>query len=103
MTVTKSKHNFRVIISGGGVCGLALANILERGQIEYILLESNNEPAPQLGASIAINANGFRILDQLGCYDFIESQTAPFGYLRTYLPDGTKQRINNGPLLIHKR
>ncbi|KAK5062864.1 hypothetical protein LTR84_004939 [Exophiala bonariae] len=103
MTITKTKHNFRVIISGGGVCGLALANILERGQIAYTLLESNSEPAPQLGASIAINANGFRILDQLGCYDLIESQTAPFDYLCTYLPDGTKQRSNNGPLLIHKR
>lgn len=96
-------RSFRVVISGGGVCGLTLANALERGQIEYILLESRDEIAPTLGASIAINANGFRILDQLGCYDHIDSKTAPFDYIRTYLPDGKLQRDIDAPLLARKR
>lgn len=103
MTAPKSNKTFRVIISGGGVCGLTLANALERGRIEYTLLESCDEIAPRLGASIAVNANGFRILDQLGCYDRMKSQTSPFDYLTTYLPDGKKQRSLTGPLLIHKR
>jgi 2-polyprenyl-6-methoxyphenol hydroxylase-like FAD-dependent oxidoreductase len=98
-----SSQTFRVIISGGGVCGLTLANALERGRIEYTLLESRDEIAPALGASIAINANGFRILDQLGCYDHIESKTAPFDYIRTYLPNGQIQRNIDAPMLTHKR
>lgn len=103
MTSPKSNKTFRVIISGGGICGLTLANALERGRIEYTVLESCDEIAPRLGASIAVNANGFRILDQLGCYDDMKSQTSPFDYLNTYLPDGTKQRSLTGPLLIYKR
>lgn len=98
-----SSPTFRVIITGGGVCGLTLANALERGRIEYTLLESRDEIAPALGASIAINANGFRILDQLGCYDHIDSKTVPFDYIRTYLPTGQMQRNIYAPLLTHKR
>ncbi|KAK2686277.1 hypothetical protein QWA68_014854 [Fusarium oxysporum] len=56
-----------VIIAGGGVTGLALANMLERVGINYVLLESRNEIAPQIGASIGLQANGLRILDQLDC------------------------------------
>jgi len=96
-------RNLRVVIGGGGICGLTLANALERGRIEYVLLESRDEIAPPLGASIAVNANGFRILDQLGCYDGIASKTVPFDYIRTYLPDGKLQRNIDAPLLIHKR
>jgi 2-polyprenyl-6-methoxyphenol hydroxylase-like FAD-dependent oxidoreductase len=58
---------FKVIIVGGGVSGLTLANALERAQVDYVLLESKSEFAPVLGASIALGPNGNRILDQLSC------------------------------------
>ncbi|CCT63537.1 uncharacterized protein FFB20_03024 [Fusarium fujikuroi] len=67
------KSQRTVIIAGGGVTGLALANMLERLGINYILLESRNEIAPQIGASIGLQANGLRILDQLGCAEGILS------------------------------
>ncbi len=63
---------FSVIIVGGSVSGLTLANMLERFDIDYVLLEAHSEIAPQLGASIGLMANGNRILDQLGLYDDIE-------------------------------
>ena len=58
---------FQVIIVGGGVGGLTLANSLEKAKVDYILLESKNEVAPVVGASIALAPNGNRVLDQLGC------------------------------------
>lgn len=59
---------FKVVIVGGSVTGLSVANMLERFDIDYILLEAYSHIAPQVGASIGILPNGFRILDQLGCY-----------------------------------
>ncbi|KAH0158644.1 FAD/NAD(P)-binding domain-containing protein, partial [Aureobasidium melanogenum] len=57
----------KVIIVGGGIAGLTLANALEQAHIDYVLLERRKEIAPQVGASIGMLANGCRILDQLGC------------------------------------
>lgn len=63
----------RIIIAGGSVAGLTLANALEQLGISYILLEKYAKIAPDLGASIATMANAGRILDQLGCYDQIKA------------------------------
>ncbi len=57
---------FQVIIVGGGVGGLTLANALEKAEVDYVLLESKDEVAPTVGASIAMAPNGSRVLDQLG-------------------------------------
>lgn len=59
---------FKVIIVGGSVAGLSTANMLEQFGIDYVLLEAYPKIAPQVGASIGILPNGFRILDQLGCF-----------------------------------
>ncbi|KAH0365965.1 FAD/NAD(P)-binding domain-containing protein, partial [Aureobasidium melanogenum] len=57
----------KVIIAGGGIAGLTLANALEQAKVDYVLLERRKEIAPQVGASIGMLSNGCRILDQLGC------------------------------------
>ena len=64
-----SKSTFRIIIAGGGVAGLTLANALERANIDYLLLEAGDQIAPLAGASIAVQPNGSRILDQIGALD----------------------------------
>jgi 2-polyprenyl-6-methoxyphenol hydroxylase-like FAD-dependent oxidoreductase len=69
MASDSKKKDLRVVIVGGGVAGLALANMLERFDIDYVLLEAYRDIAPQVGASIVMMANGLRILDQLGIYD----------------------------------
>ncbi|KKY13272.1 putative fad binding domain protein [Diplodia seriata] len=61
--------NFRVAIVGGSIAGLTLALALEKSGIDFVVLEAYPEIAPQVGASIAVLPNGFRILDQLGCYE----------------------------------
>ncbi|KAK6088712.1 FAD binding domain-containing protein [Seiridium cupressi] len=63
--------SFRVVIAGGGVAGLTLANMLEKFDIDYILLESRGDISSAVGASIGLFPNGLRILDQIGCYERI--------------------------------
>lgn len=66
-----SKHGFKAIIVGGGIAGLTLANMLERFDIDYVLLEGHDHIIPNIGASIALSPNGLLVLDQLGVYEAI--------------------------------
>ncbi|ENH71781.1 Zeaxanthin epoxidase, chloroplastic [Fusarium oxysporum f. sp. cubense race 1] len=79
-----------VIIAGGGISGLSLASMLERAGIRYVLLESHDKIAPQVGASIGLQSSGLRILDQLGCADELMS-LVDIPLNNTYLryPDGS--------------
>lgn len=79
---------FRVIIVGGSVAGLTLANILQRYGIDFIVLEKYPKIAPQLGASIGVLPYGFQILDQLGVTEKIEEMGGPMSKMRNYGPDG---------------
>jgi 2-polyprenyl-6-methoxyphenol hydroxylase-like FAD-dependent oxidoreductase len=72
-----SISGFRVIIAGGGIAGLTLANALQHAGIDYVLLERREVIDPQVGASIGIMPNGNRILDQLGCFEDIENLFQP--------------------------
>ena len=60
----------KVIIVGGGIAGLTLANALEKipVPIKYVILEARDKVAPQVGAGIALAPSGCRILDQLQVY-----------------------------------
>ncbi|KAI0847982.1 FAD/NAD(P)-binding domain-containing protein [Daldinia vernicosa] len=60
-------ESFKVIIAGGGIAGLALANALEKAGVDFLLLEKR-EIAPQTGASIIIQCHTARILEQLGIW-----------------------------------
>ncbi|KAG0158292.1 hypothetical protein PDIDSM_5805 [Penicillium digitatum] len=63
--------SFKVVIVGGSVAGLSLALMLERNGIDFVILEAYGSIAPQVGASFGVLPNGFRILDQLGCYESV--------------------------------
>ncbi|KAI0142222.1 hypothetical protein GGR57DRAFT_486160 [Xylariaceae sp. FL1272] len=69
-------HKFRVIVAGGGVVGLTLANALEKAGIDYVLLEKRTI-APDLGASIGILYNTTRVYEQLGFFDKVAAATVP--------------------------
>jgi 2-polyprenyl-6-methoxyphenol hydroxylase-like FAD-dependent oxidoreductase len=79
---------FRVIIAGGGIAGLTLANALQHAGVDYLLLEARSEIAPQVGASIGIISNGSRILDQLGCYEDIWKETTPLKWVGEHYESG---------------
>ncbi len=75
---TKGKRNgLRVIIVGGSVSGLTLANALERAGIDFVVLEKQNDITVQNGASIIVFPNGMVSLDQLGIYKDIQKVTLP--------------------------
>ncbi|KAI8065536.1 hypothetical protein BC940DRAFT_214696, partial [Gongronella butleri] len=80
---------FKVLIIGGGVGGLTAALSLDKAGIDYLLLESRTEFAPQLGASMAIHASGLRVLDQLGVVESIEKVTEPIEQGIIHREDGS--------------
>jgi 2-polyprenyl-6-methoxyphenol hydroxylase-like FAD-dependent oxidoreductase len=104
MAAPSKRECFRVIISGGGIAGLSLANALQHAGIDYVLLEARGVIAPQVGASIGINPNGSRILDQLGCYDEILDKTEPLIWGGSHYENGDYIGVkSDGPQLIGAR
>lgn len=100
---SKNSNDFRVIISGGGIAGLTLANALQLGGINFVLLERRNTIAPQVGASIGILPNGARILDQIGCFDEIFDMVEPLHHHANHREDGSHIEITDGPQLMARR
>jgi 2-polyprenyl-6-methoxyphenol hydroxylase-like FAD-dependent oxidoreductase len=72
------QSDFRVVIGGGGITGLALANMLQLYGIDFVLLEANtNIATSQVCAGINLLPHGNRIMDQLGLYDKLSPLAAP--------------------------
>lgn len=86
--------DFKVIIAGGGVAGLTLAILLEKFNIDYVLLESHDDISPPVGASIGLMPNGLLILDQIGCYDAVRvvAQAGEFDNLHIRAKDGKSMK-----------
>jgi 2-polyprenyl-6-methoxyphenol hydroxylase-like FAD-dependent oxidoreductase len=68
---------FKVVIVGGSVAGLSLANMLQANNIDFVVLEAYGSIAPQVGASIGLLPHGNRILDQLGLFEKILALSTP--------------------------
>jgi 2-polyprenyl-6-methoxyphenol hydroxylase-like FAD-dependent oxidoreductase len=94
---------FRVIVGGGGISGLTLANALEKANVDYILLEGRDTIAPQVGASIGLFPNGGRILDQLGCLEEVEAETVPLELYHNRYENGKLIYTADSIPLIQKR
>ncbi|OHW98159.1 FAD binding domain-containing protein [Colletotrichum incanum] len=93
---------FKVIIVGGSVAGLSLANMLEKLDIDYTLLEAYPDIAPQVGASIGLLPNGFRILDQFGCFEPIQDIVGEYHLKSTFRgPDGKAVSKPNDAAVHH--
>ncbi|KAK8134455.1 FAD binding domain protein [Apiospora sp. TS-2023a] len=88
-TPEEQRKEPRVVIVGGGTTGLALALMLERFEIDYVLFEGHEEIAPHQGAGLALWANAYRILDQLGLYDQFAATSTPLERMGDWWSDGT--------------
>lgn len=71
-----AEQKFVVLIVGGSVAGLVLANALERAGIEFLVLEGR-DIAPSLGASISVLSHTSKIFEQLGAWDAVCDATVP--------------------------
>src|SRR5215469_8715068 len=60
-----SSSSPRIVIIGAGIGGLTLALLLQRRGIEAEVLEQSAELA-EVGAAVALYANGTRVLQHLG-------------------------------------
>lgn len=69
---------FRVIIVGGGLGGLTLANCLQHARIDYLLLEGREKLGLHVGAAVGIEPHGGRILDQLGVLASLDEIIEPY-------------------------
>jgi 2-polyprenyl-6-methoxyphenol hydroxylase-like FAD-dependent oxidoreductase len=72
-----AKTDFKVVIGGGSITGLTVANMLQLYDIDFVVLEAYGEIAPQVGASIGMLPHGNRILDQLGLFEKILALAPP--------------------------
>ncbi|CAH0020271.1 unnamed protein product [Clonostachys rhizophaga] len=87
----ESKKQCKIIIAGGGIHGLTLANMLEQLDIDYILLEARGHPTPAVGFGIGLFPNTLRILDQLGLYEGVKAiPQAWLGRTTLHDSDGTE-------------
>ncbi|KAK0755678.1 hypothetical protein N5P37_011769 [Trichoderma harzianum] len=66
----EQKNNFRVVIGGSGLTGLALANMLQLYGIDFVLLEAKPEIIPKEGTGSTLLPHATRILDQLGLHGY---------------------------------
>ncbi|KAF7195175.1 FAD-dependent monooxygenase BOA8 [Pseudocercospora fuligena] len=98
------KAPLKVIIVGGGIGGLVLANCLQHTNIDFVLVEKRDRLDPETGASIGILPNGARILDQIGCYEDLLEATASMKTSGSHRHDGSLiGSISDSLQLMHVR
>jgi 2-polyprenyl-6-methoxyphenol hydroxylase-like FAD-dependent oxidoreductase len=87
------------------VAGLTLAHAFDSAGIDYVLLEARDKIAPKLGATIVIQANGARILDQLGIYEPMSNMGVMSKMSSNTLrrSDGSVVNVNEWPRLTEER
>ncbi|KAK7928378.1 hypothetical protein PG985_005376 [Apiospora marii] len=94
--------DFKVIIAGGSVAGLTLANALEKAGVDYVLLEKR-DIAPELGFALLILPCTTVVHDQLGVSKRYLPPAIPFS-TRDHFDErgGVVSRSNEGTLIGEK-
>ncbi|EDU47694.1 FAD binding domain containing protein [Pyrenophora tritici-repentis] len=62
-------NSFKVIIIGGGPVGLTAAHALHLANIDFLVLERNDDVAVDAGASLVLGPQDMRFMQQLGLLD----------------------------------
>lgn len=94
----------KVVIVGGGIGGLVLANCLQHTNIDFVVIEKRERLDPDTGASIGILPNGARILDQIDCYKDLLEATASMKTSGSHRHDGSLiGSISDSLQLMHVR
>lgn len=94
------KRNLHILIVGGSIAALTLANCLQRLNIAYIVLESHFDIAPNVGASIVISPNGARVLEQLGTWEDMIPIAEPIVKVSTWMDGKNLSVTNHVPLIL---
>ncbi|KAI0020774.1 hypothetical protein F4780DRAFT_791385 [Xylariomycetidae sp. FL0641] len=80
--------HFRAIIIGGGPVGLAIANMLAAGGIDFVVLERYPAIVTENGAGIMLWPQSTRLFDQLGLLQASEGRYTPLSSKHATTLDG---------------
>lgn len=72
-----------VTIVGGGIGGLALANMFEKAGIEYVVLEKAAS-VKALGSSLGLDASSLPVMEQLGLLEEFQRVSKPVRQFNFY-------------------
>lgn len=100
---SEKKSSFKVLIAGGSITGLTLANALARANVDFLVFESHGQIDASIGGALTIVSNGQRILDQMGIFDDIHPYLEPAGDVYTYLKDGRLLGRMDTPAVMQER
>ena len=103
MAEDKETTPFRVIIVGGSVAGLTLANSLSRQNIDFLVLEAHDDIAPPVGAAFGLICHGAMILDQMGMFDDIYEMVEPVREIHSWREGGVSLTQLETPELLQTR
>ncbi|KAH6615392.1 FAD binding domain-containing protein [Boeremia exigua] len=81
---------FKVIVVGGGPVGLTAAHALHLANIDFVVLERNDDVAVDVGASLVLGAQSMRFMQQLGLLDKLLSIGEKLLYNKSFTQEGTK-------------
>lgn len=85
-----TNNPFKVIIVGGGPVGLTAAHALHLANIDFVVLERNDDVAVDVGASLVLGAQSMRFLQQLGLLDKLLSIGERLVNNKSFTKEGTK-------------
>jgi len=80
----------KVIVVGGGPVGLTAAHALHLANIDFVVLERNDDVAVDVGASLVLGAQSMRVLQQLGLLDKLLSIGQKLFKNKSFTKEGTK-------------
>ena len=83
-----SNDPFKVIVVGGGPVGLTAAHALYLANIDFVVLERNDDVAVDVGASLALGADSMRFMQQPGLLDKLLSIGKKITSNKSFTKDG---------------
>lgn len=97
------KPPFKVLIIGGSVSGLTLANALDRANIDFLVLEKRPDIVFGAGAALGLLPNGLRILDQLNVTSELMTLGTPIHTMINRWKDGETFSTSHFTQRVEKR
>ncbi|KAG7149054.1 FAD-dependent monooxygenase sdnN like protein [Verticillium longisporum] len=104
----------KVIIVGGGPCGIVAAHALYRAGIDYTILERRQDVFADTGTSLVLTPQNLRVFGQLGILDKFIDDGAPLlhlsqsfdparkGFKRTHALSRIRDNHGSGLIIFHR-
>ena len=98
-----SNKPFKVIVVGGGPAGLTAAHALHLANIDFVVLERNDDVAVDVGASLVLGPQSMRFMQQLGLLDKLLSIGQKLLNNKSFTREGTKFKDSTSIQLMREK